>query len=152
MSQHRSDRLIRVSLGVVGILVLGYGVLRILQDQRHTHPVALGEWLIGALIVHDGIIAPVVIAIGVLLAKVVPPRARVFVQGGLVVGGLISSVGVLLIWRKGKNGSAALTLLQQNYRANLLLILALVTIGTAISYGIAVLRSNRTKCRLPADH
>jgi hypothetical protein len=152
MNEQRHDRLIRLSLGTVGVLVLGYGALRILQDQRHTHPTKLGAWLVGALILHDGIIAPIVIGVGMLLARVVPPRARAFLQGGLIVGGLISSVGVLLIWRKGKSGSAALTLLQQNYKANLLLMLALVAIGTVISYGIAVLRSNRTKSRPPADH
>jgi hypothetical protein len=152
MSEPKSDRVLRLSLGAVGVIVAGYGILRILQDDKHTHIKNLGVWLIGALLVHDGIIAPIVIGIGYLLSKVVPPRARVYVQGGLIVGGLVSSIGLLLIWRKGKNGSAALTLLQQDYRSNLLILLALIAVGAAAAYGVSLVRSNRTKSRPPADH
>jgi hypothetical protein len=146
------DRTLRVSLGAVGVLLIAYGALRILQDPKHAHLRNLGGWLIGALIVHDAIIAPIVIRIGLLLSKVLPPRARTYVQGGLIVGGLISAVAVLLVWRKGKNGSAALTLLQQDYKSNLIILLVLVAASTAIAYAVSVLRSNRTKSRPPADH
>ncbi len=147
----RSVRALRVGLGVIGVGGILYGITRILTDSKDTKPLALVKWLIGALLLHDVLIAPAVIGIGWLLARFVPDRARAFVQGGLVTGGLISSIGLLLIWRQGKSSAKSLSLLQQNYVANLLILLAIVAIGTLACYLISVSRSNRTKTRPPAD-
>lgn len=141
----------RLVLGAVGIGLMCFGILRILQHPNTSHPIGLAEWLIGSLLVHDVIIAPAVIAIGWLLARVLPDRARGFVQAALITGGLISLIGVLLIWRRGKTGAESLALLQQNYTANLLVLLAIVAVVTAACYLIAVLRSNRANSRPPAD-
>ncbi|MGI8667686.1 MAG: hypothetical protein ACR2N4_16950 [Jatrophihabitans sp.] len=147
----RSTRVLRVSLGAVGVAAIGYGAVRILTDAKDTKPLALIKWLIGALLVHDVLIAPVVIGIGWLLARYVPDRARAFVQAGLVTGGLISAIGVLLIWRQGKTSARSLALLQQNYLGNLLLLLAIVAACYLACYLISVSRSNRTNTRPPAD-
>ncbi|MEO6700188.1 MAG: hypothetical protein ABI140_02480 [Jatrophihabitantaceae bacterium] len=146
-----SQRTLRMALGGIGILVIGYGVLRLLTDAKDTKPSELVVWLVGSLLVHDAIIAPLVIGIGWLLSRYVPDRARAFVQAGLVTGGLISAIGVLLIWRQGKTSARSLALLQQNYLAHLLVLLAIVAAGTLGCYLIAVSRSNRTKARPPAD-
>lgn len=146
-----NDRLLRVALGTAGIGLAGYGVLRIVQNPTVTQPLGLGKWLIGGLILHDGLIAPVVIGVGWLLARLIPARALAFAQAGLVTAALISSIGVLLIWRQGKTSAPSLTLLQQNYTANLLILLAGVAVATALSYAWLVLRSNRTNSRPPAD-
>lgn len=147
----RSIRAVRIGLGVIGIGGILYGIARILTDSKDTKPLALLKWLIGALLLHDVIIAPVVIGIGWLLARYVPDRARAFVQGGLVTGGLISSIGVLLIWRQGKTSANSLSLLQQDYAAHLLLLLAIVAVVTLGCYLISVSRSKRTKTLPPAS-
>ncbi|CAN5384618.1 hypothetical protein BH10ACT8_BH10ACT8_21860 [soil metagenome] len=147
----RSDGIIRLALGTVGVLVIGYGALRIFQQSRYTHPFKLGEWLIGSLLVHDVIIAPVVLGIGALLTRFVPSRPRAFIQGGLITAGLVSALGVILIKRQGKTASPALALLQQNYTRNLLILLGLIALVTAASYAASVLRSNRRNSLPPAD-
>ncbi|MDQ2837959.1 MAG: hypothetical protein M3Y42_10860 [Actinomycetota bacterium] len=141
----------RVSLGIVGVGGIAYGIARILTDSKDTKPLPLLKWLIGSLLLHDAVIAPVVIGIGWLLARYVPDRARPFVQGALVTGGLISSVALVLIWRQGKTSAKSLALLQQNYLAHLLILLAIVAAVTVGCYLITVSRSNRTKTRPPAD-
>lgn len=147
----RSTSLLRGSLGAVGVFAIGYGVLRIFTDAKDTKPLALAKWLIGSLIVHDAIIAPVVIGVGWLLARTVPPRARRYLQAGLVTGGLIAAVGVILIRRQGRTSSPTLALLRQNYTLNLLLLLAIVAVVTAGAYAVEVWRTNRTNTRSPAD-
>jgi hypothetical protein len=147
----RSVRVIRIALGVVGVGGILYGIIRIFTDSKDTKPLALVKWLIGALLLHDVIIAPVVVGIGWLLARYVPDRARAFVQGGLITGGLISTIGLLLIWRQGKSSAKSLSLLQQNYAAHLLILLAIVALVTLACYLMSVLRPNRTKTRSPAD-
>jgi hypothetical protein len=146
-----SNRVIRLALGVLGVGAIGYGILRIFTDAKDTKPLALLKWLIGSLLVHDAIIAPVVIGVGWLLARFVPDRARRYLQAGLICGGLISAVGVLLIWRQGTSSAAALALLQQNYLLNLLILLALVALACLAGYAAEVSRSKRTNTRSPAD-
>ena len=150
----------RLLLGAVGIGLMGYGIVRILTDAKDTKPVSLVKWLIGALLVHDALIAPVVIGVGWLLARYVPPRARRYLQAGLVCGGLVSAVGVLMIWRQGKSGAASLALLQQDYRRNLLILLTIVALGSLAGYLIEAtilsrtargFRPNRRNTRSPAD-
>lgn len=152
MSRLRSEMALRVLLATVGIAGVTYGVLRILEQSEDTHPAQLGVWLLGALLVHDAIIAPVVIGVGAVLARFVPSRARAYLQAGLIAAGLVSVPGVILIEREGKTASPALALLEQNYLLNLLVLLALIAGVSAGSYAISVARSNRRNSRPSADH
>ncbi|UQX87771.1 hypothetical protein M6D93_15905 [Jatrophihabitans telluris] len=148
---HARDRIYRYVLGVIGVAAIAYGALRILQQARYTHPPKLAEWLVGSLLVHDLVIAPVVLGVGALLARVVPGRPRAYLEGALIAGGLVSAVGVVLIYRQHKYGSTTLALLQQNYKTNLAILLGLVALVTLTAYAIDVLRSKRTKSLPPAD-
>ncbi len=153
MSQpNKADTGLRILLGTIGLAAIGYGALRILTDAKDTKPLALLKWLIGSLLVHDLLIAPVLIGIGWLLVRFVPPRARTFVQAGLVAGGLVGALGVLLIWRQHKSSARSLALLQQNYAANLLVLLVIIALVTACCYLISVSLVNRRNTRPPADH
>jgi len=152
MSRPRSETVLRGVLGAIGVAGVGYGALRILEQSRDTHPTRLALWLVGALLVHDAIIAPVVIGLGAVLTRFAPPRARGYLQGGLIAAGLISALGLILIERQGKTASPALALLRQDYRLNLLILLAAIAGLSALSYAVAELRSRRRNSRSPADH
>ncbi|MFL6164209.1 MAG: hypothetical protein ACJ74U_18560 [Jatrophihabitantaceae bacterium] len=147
----------RLLIGAVGGGLMGYGIVRIFTDAKDTKPVSLLKWLIGALLVHDLLIAPVVVGIGWLLARYVPPRARRYLQAGLIAGGLVSALGVPLIWRQGKAGASSLALLQQDYRRNLLILLAIIALASLAGYLIEVSRAatpfrpNWRNTRPPAD-
>ena len=140
--------LTRLLIGAAGVGLLGYGIVRIFTDAKDTKPAALLRWLLGALLVHDLLIAPVVLGVGWLLTRFVPPRARRYLQAGLICGGLVAAYGVLLIWRQGKAASS-LALLQQDYRRNLLIVLAVVAAGCLIGY--LVERANCRNTRPPVD-
>jgi hypothetical protein len=152
-----ADRSLRIGLGAVGIVLIGYGALRLAQAQPTSHLLAIAKWLIGALIVHDAILSPIVIAIGWLLTRYVPKRIRGFVQAGVVAAALVASVGVFLIWRQGKYGAKSLALLQQHYLPNLLILFGGIAVVTVAAYVTSTAvnsrnaRSNRTKARPPAD-
>jgi hypothetical protein len=153
---NRFDQVLRVGLGLTGTALVCYGIVRILQ-QPSSHPVELAEWLLGALLLHDALLAPLVLLIGASVSRFVPAGPRPYVQGGLIAAGLVSVLGVVLISRQGKVSSPSLALLQQDYRANLAILLAVITALSAASYGLAVLRSrpvlrsSRRKFRPPAD-
>lgn len=146
---------LRLGLGALGALVIGYGALRLLQDSKDTKPWALAKWLIGFGILHDGVIAPLTVALGWLVARYVHPRARAYVQGALVVAGIVTIMALPLLHRQGKSapGSALLT---QNYTANLAILLAFIAVCTVALYGVrgrgADATTSSTKVRPAIDH
>lgn len=129
----------RLLLGAIGIAMIGYGGWRIIENRAATQPVKLGEWLIGGLILHDGILSWLVLGVGWLLARAIPGRARAYVQGGLIAGGLVTVVAGFLIYRQGESqpGQALLT---QNYGLHLVVLLAAITLVSALAYLLAVRR------------
>ena len=131
--------MIRILLGTVGVALLGYGGYQLLNNSSVTHPVEVATWLVIALAVHDGVIAWVVVVVGWLIARVVPPRARAYVQGGLICAALITLIALPLIYRRGK-AEPGLTLLTQNYPAHLAVLLGMVAAVTAAAYGVRAAR------------
>ena len=147
-----AEKASRAILGIAGSALIGYGAVRILQQNRLTHPVSLIEWSTGALLVHDVLLAPIVIGVGALVSRLAPRRARPFVQGGLVVAGLVTGYALILIWRQGKSASPGLALLQQNYVAHLAILLALIAVVTFGAYLVSRLRTKRRNSRPLRDH
>ncbi len=132
-------RLIVGGLGVLGIL---YGVRLVLTDQRDDHPIQLVKWLVGAVILHDGILVPTTMVFGGVLGLIFKPRARRYVQGALISSGLVTVIALPLIYRHGKSqpGQALET---QNYTQHLAAIVGLIVAGALVAYGVRVLRDRQ---------
>jgi hypothetical protein len=132
-----------VTLGAVGLVMLVYGALRILQFPKVSKPVYLAEWLVAAVVVHDGVLAPIVAGIGWVLARAVPGRVRGYLQGGLIVAAVVSVFAVVLNHRRGHSapGNALLT---QDFVRNWVILLSIVAAATAGLYALRVVRDRRT--------
>lgn len=152
MREDLSVRLWRITLGLVGVAGIAYGAKLILTKPKDTMPVVVAEWIVGAVVIHDAIIAPVVLGIGFLLSRTVPPRARAYLQGGLTAGALITLIALPQIYRKGKTAQGS-TLLLRDYRANLLWLLLIVAVLTVLAYAVRVVRDrvSSTKARPVID-
>ena len=142
----------RLILGSIGVFVLAYGAARILQDNKHTNPRHLAEWMIAAGVIHDGIVAPLTVAIGWLTQRLIPHRARAFVQSGLAMAAMVTVVAIPLI-KRDKHSGAGSALLKQNYRLNLVILWAVIAVLVTLAYALRVSRqrSNSTNVRPPAD-
>jgi hypothetical protein len=145
----------RLLLGTSGALMVCYGTWRILGNAQATKPVKLGEWLLAAIVLHDGVLAWLVLGAGWLVARVVPRRARAYVQGALVCGALLTLVALPLIYRRG-HAAPGLTLLRQDYAAHLALLLGIVAAVGCGAWAVRVLRDRRQRDssaneRPPAD-
>jgi hypothetical protein len=136
----------RVLLGAAGLFLLGWGVYHLLQDHAATHPTEVAVWLVIALAVHDGVIAWAVVVVGWLISRVVPPRARAYLQGGLICAALITLIALPLIYRRGK-AARGLTLLTQNYPAHLAVLLGMVAAATVGAYALRVVRDRPDRSR-----
>ena len=90
---------------------------------------------------HDGLIAPITVGTGVALTRV-PPRARRYLQGALIVGALITVIAIPLIARRGTQPESKAILLR-DYGANLALLLGLTVAVALLLYALRVLREHR---------
>ncbi len=140
----------RISLCVAGGLLLAFGVFRLTTQLDGGDLFALGIWLVAAVVLHDGLIAPITIGVGVALTRV-PPRGRRYLQGALLVAALITVIAVPLIGRRGTQPESKAILLR-DYGANLALLLGLTAAVALVLYGLRVWRSDQPLDATPEEH
>jgi hypothetical protein len=129
----------RIALAACGIALGLYGAYRILT-QVHGHTLfVLGVWLVGAVVIHDGILSPAIVTLGYLLGRFVPRRARRYLQAALIMAGLVTIVAIPLIHRRGTQPRVK-ALLLQNYGGNLTLLLSIIAAVTLAIYAVHVAR------------
>ena len=128
----------RIALCVAGGLLLAFGLLRLVTKLDPPDLWVLLLWLVVAVVVHDCVVAPLTVGVGVTLTRV-PARARRYLQGALVVGALVTVVAVPLIGRRGTQPSVK-ALLLRDYAGNLALVLGLVAAVALLLHAARVLR------------
>jgi hypothetical protein len=131
----------RIALGVAGGLLLTFGLFRLVTELDTADLFVLGLWLAAAVVLHDGFIAPITVGTGLALTRV-PPRARRYLQGALLVGALITIIAIPLIWRQGTQPESK-ALLLRDYTANLTLLLGITAALALVLYALRILRNPR---------
>ena len=117
-----------------------FGVFRLITEVPLPQPGLRGAgWLVAALVIHDGILSPLVVSVGWLLRRLVPDRARRFLQVALIISGLVTVIALPMIYLRGSQ-PAVKAILLRNYGANLALIIGLVAVATLVLYAVRVAR------------
>jgi hypothetical protein len=112
-----------------GWAVIGWGLRGLFHHHIDTRPAELGRFFLAGDLLHDLVFAPVVLAAGVLITRLVPGRARAAVQAAL----LISGCAALLAWPEIRDYARVNhnpTSLPHNYTTNLAVVVAAVCVGT----------------------
>lgn len=130
----------RIVLGVVGGVLLLYGVVRLVHGLPGATLLVLIGWLAAAVIIHLGVLSPLVLAVGAVLRRLVPDRGRAFVQAGLIMAAAVTVIAVPLMLRQFSQPPEKAMLLQ-DYRVNLLVLLVIIAVGTSLAYAIQVART-----------
>ncbi len=136
---------LRLALGALGVALGLFGVFRLLTQVDPADLVQLAIWLVAALILHDGVLSPAILAVGAVLTRI-PPRARGALQGGLIAGSLITVIALPLIHRENTQ-PVAKAILQQDFTANLAILLGLVAAGSVATYLTQLVRQHRAPPR-----
>lgn len=132
---HPSGPLFWIS-AAAGWVVIGVGVRGIFMKSIDTRPSNLAKFVVGGALLHDLLIAPVVIVLGVALARAVPGRARATVQGALAVTAILALFSYPLVRAYGLATNNP-TSEPHNYTLNLLIVLGVVW---AVAAGLAFRR------------
>lgn len=132
----------RMLPSVAGILLAAFGAFRLVTTVPIGALAILAVWLIGAVLVHDGVIAPATVLIGWIIGRFIPPRARRYLQTFLIAGGLVTIIAIPLILRRNTQ-PASKAILQQNYAGNLTLLLGLLAAASLLAYCANVASDHR---------
>lgn len=133
-------RAVRVLLGAVGVGVAAYGV-SLLLDLGFGNLKATAEWVIGGVVLHDGVLAPLTIALGYVVVRLSRGRS---LPGPVVVGGLVlGTVTVAAIPVLGRFGARSdnATLLDRHYVIGWGVLAAITVAATAC--GLVLQRRRR---------
>lgn len=134
----------RLALGALGLAGLGYGGLYLLSRAGVTHPRELGAWLVGGVVLHDGVLAPLTLLAGAVSSRWLPGRGRRYAQGTALAIALVALPALVLVYRHGSQ-PAPKALLRQDYAGHLLLIAGVLAAVGLCAYLLRVVRDQRTR-------
>lgn len=109
----------------LGVPIIGWGVRGILLDNTRTHPIELARWIVGSAVVHDALVLPIVVMIGVAVRRAVPPRAWPPIRWALATTGVVMLVAWPFVRGYGRRPDNP-SLLPRHYGAGALMALSVV--------------------------
>jgi hypothetical protein len=123
-------RSVRVLIGLAGVVVAAVGISK-LVDRGWGEIVDVVTWLVVGTVAHDGLLAPIIVVLGVLVVRVLPVWARMPVVAGFVVLGSATIVALPVLSGNGEDSTIP-SLLDRNYVGGWLVVAALTTVGVAV--------------------
>jgi len=127
-------------LAVVGGAVMAFGVWGLFRDAARTHPDQWVRWFVGAALVHDFLVAPLVFVVAALTRRLLSERSRGIVNGALIATAVLSAMAYPFLRGFGDNPDNA-SILPNNYALNLSLIVGLLWLVVAVT----LIARSRTK-------
>ena len=103
----------RLLLGALGVAVATYGGWLLLQEDL-SDLVDTAVWLAGGVVLHDFVLVPLTLLLGLALVRLLPANLRAPVAGGLVVLGTVTLMAVPVLGGWGANADNP-TILDRNY-------------------------------------
>lgn len=134
-------RAARITLAALGVAVMAYAIAGAAAD-RDIMPVRQIGFLLTVLAVHDGLLLPAFIGIGVLIHRYVPASMRAALQGALIASAALTLIAIPLILGYGRlpdNPSA----LPRDYPVGLAIVLATVWFTAGLVFLVGRIRSRR---------
>jgi hypothetical protein len=129
---------------VLGVAIMAYGVKGLLGASDATQPPDLARFFIGAGIVHDAVFAPIVVLVGWLTLKVLPPVARNPVRIALALSVVLVVFTWPLVRRWGARDSNP-SLLPLDYGRNVVVGLIVVWVVTGVAVVVRLVMARRAR-------
>ncbi|MDT9591754.1 hypothetical protein RDV89_01650 [Nocardioides zeae] len=137
-----TERVVRVGLGVVGVLVAAYGVVLLLSRQESAQVLEVATWAAVGIVVHDLVLAPLAVAAGWALPRAVPSLARPPVAAAAVALATVTLAAVPVLGRFGALEDNP-TLLDRPYLAGWGVLVAALAVGVLVAVLVAAARRRR---------
>lgn len=139
MTTHRHV-VLRCGLGAAGLAAMGFGAVQLVTDPAVSGWTGVLEWLAAAVVLHDGVLVPLVLATGAVLGV----RLRRSVRWFFVVAGSLTAVALPVLLAPGP--AANPSVLPLDYPRNwavCVLVVAAVAAGWEAGRWVAARRRRR---------
>jgi hypothetical protein len=113
------------ALGGIGWGLMAFGTWGILARARATEPPELAAWVVGAAVVHDLVVAPVVFSVGRAVGRATRGLPRAAIQAALVLTGILVLYSIPVVGGLGRLEDNP-SLLPREYGTSLVVLLAAV--------------------------
>ena len=140
-----ATRAFRLALGALGVGVFGYGLRGLLTEPEISDKPAVGEWLVGGVIGHDALLAPVVFLLCAIAYRFTSARWRGRLAALLLIGGSLFLISIPALLRQGLNRNT--TVLPLDYARNLGVLLAVLVAAMALYGGLDAALRRRVAIR-----
>jgi hypothetical protein len=127
----------------MGVVIGGYGAFLLLSRQDRDQLLNAAVWLASGVVLHDFVLAPVVLVAVVVGARLAPVAARVPAATALVVLGSVTLLAVPVLGRFGARPDNP-TLLDRDYLVGWLVLAGVVLLVTVVA---SLVRSRRQERR-----
>lgn len=124
-------------------MLIAVGLRGVFSHRLDTRPAQLARFVVGGALIHDLLVAPVVIGVGVAVARVVKGRARSVLQAALLATAALALFSYPLVRAYGKAAHNP-TSVPRNYAANLAIVLGVVWAVAALVVAVRVARREVT--------
>ncbi|GLZ09520.1 hypothetical protein Acsp03_69860 [Actinomadura sp. NBRC 104412] len=128
----------RLAAYAAGVAFIALGVWGIVIGSD-TNPPGWAVWFAGAVVAHDGVLAPCVLLVGALTTRL-PASYRRRVQHTLLVAGAVSLMALPFVLGYGRRADNP-SILPLPYGRNLLVVLAAIAV-IALLWGLSRKRSD----------
>ncbi len=122
---------VRWTLGSIGVLMAGYGGWLLLTRQAGDQLVSAAQWLGGGVVLHDLLLAPVVVLLVAVAARLLPGPARAPGAVLLVVVGSVTLMALPVLGGFGRRADNP-SLLDRDYVAGWLVLVAALCAAVAV--------------------
>ncbi len=129
----------RWSLGVVGVATGCYGGWLLLTRQAGEELVSAGQWLVGGVVLHDLVLAPLVIVLVALAGRLTPRSLRAPAAVLLVVVGSVTLLAVPVLGGFGRRADNP-SLLDRDYTTGWLLLVGVLAVLAAVGSAVQLWR------------
>ena len=121
----------RWSLGLVGVVVGLYGAWLLLSRQSGDQIVSAGTWLVAGLVLHDLVLAPLVLVAVAVAGRLAPRPVRAPAAVLLVVVGSVTLLAVPVLGAFGRRSDNA-SLLDRDYWSGWLVLVGVLVLLVAV--------------------
>ncbi len=129
---------VRLSLGALGAVALGFGAYSLLAHLGFAALFSLAAWMAVALLLHDGVLVPLVTAAGHGLRRAgrnLSPLSRALIRAALVLAAVTTLLVAPMLKAQQVAGNPPVnaTVLQGNYALTLGLFWGVLVVATTVA-------------------
>jgi hypothetical protein len=136
---------LRIAIGALGVLGLAIGG-RLAISGLGLRSIRLALWLAVPVLLHDGLLVPLVLALGWIGRRVLPEAAWGPATCGLVATGTLTALGAVVLYQPGADPTLP-SLLDRDYGAGYALAMAIVWSLTSLASLVATVCFRRARAQ-----